>query len=213
MAHPARAPQRPRRLDFQTNRLGILAAARRLMAERGLEALTVSEVAHRAGLNRTTAYQHFRTRDELIGAVVAELAGEISKMLVEPKPIGDRIDHMAHFFVDHPEVTRLTLHQLLSLNPLPREGWERYIGELRKLAASRRAQPGVDPEMLGYVLMCVGILWPLLARMEGEDEQSTKRATRRLTREVKRLLLHGVLRPEKWPDLEASLSVEPEDAA
>jgi len=181
------------------------------MAERGPESVTVSEVAHQAGLNRTTAYQHFRTRDDLVGAVIAELAGEVTKMLVEPMPIGDRIDHMARFFVDHPEITRLTLHQLLSLTPLPRQGWERYIGELRKLAASRRAQPGVDPEMLGYVLMCIGILWPLLARMEYEDEEAARAATWRLTREVKRLLLHGVLRPEKWPDLEASLQRKRED--
>ena len=33
----------------------------------GPEALTVSSVARAAGLNRTTAYQHFRTRDELVG--------------------------------------------------------------------------------------------------------------------------------------------------
>jgi len=171
------------------------------MAERGPEAVTVSEVAHRAALNRTTAYQHFRTRDDLVAAVIADLANDVAQMLVAPIPIGERIDHMARFFVEHPEITRLTLHQLLSESPLPRDAWETYVGELRRLTSSPKAQKGVDAEMIGYVLMSVGILWPLLARAAHETPAAMQRATERLAREVKRLLLFGVLRPDAWPDL------------
>ena len=48
-------------------------AALRTMAEHGPEVLSVSEVAHRAGVNRTTAYQHFRTRERLVVAVIDRL--------------------------------------------------------------------------------------------------------------------------------------------
>jgi AcrR family transcriptional regulator len=163
-------------------------------------------VAHRAALNRTTAYQHFRTRDELVAAVFADLANDVARMLVAPMPIGERIDHMARFFVEHPEVTQLTLHQLISADPLPPDAWEQYLGELRRITSNSKAQPGVDVEMLGYVLMSVGILWPLLARAAHETPVAMERATERLAREVKRLLLFGVLRPEAWPDLAASIA-------
>jgi AcrR family transcriptional regulator len=201
MIRDRRAQAPVRRRDYQSNRRRILAAARRLMAERGLEAITVSEVAHRAGLNRTTAYQHFRTRDELVGALLEELTDEVTDMLVEPRPLGERIDHMAAFLVEHPEIARMTIHQLLSDSPLPRQGWERYVGELRRLASGRKARAGVDAEMLAYVFASVGMLWPLLARVDYEDAEGRRRATERLTRELKRLLLHGVLRPEAWPEL------------
>ena len=201
MIRDRRAQAPVRRRDYQSNRRRILAAARRLMAERGLEAITVSEVAHRAGLNRTTAYQHFRTRDELVGALLEELTDEVTGMLVEPRPLGERIDHMAAFLVEHPEIARMTIHQLLSDSPLPRQGWERYVGELRRLASGRKARAGVDAEMLAYVFASVGMLWPLLARVDYEDAEGRRRATERLTRELKRLLLHGVLRPEAWPEL------------
>lgn len=203
-------PLEGRRRDFQDNRRRILAAAREVMAERGPEALTVSDVAHRAGINRTTAYQHFRTRDALMGAVVADLADEVAAMLVERLPIGERIDRMAHFFLEHPEVGRLVLHQMLSQNPIPQPAWKRYVGEIRRLAESDRGQDGVDSEMLGYILMCVGILWPLLARMEFDTDEAARHATTRLTREVKRLLLHGLLRPERWPELDAEVRREQE---
>ena len=203
-------PLEGRRRDFQDNRRRILAAAREVMAERGPEALTVSDVAHRAGINRTTAYQHFRTRDALVGAVVADLADEVTAMLVERLPIGERIDRMAHFFLQHPEVGRLVLHQMLSQKPIPQRAWDRDVGEIRNLAESDRGQDGVDSEMLGYILMCVGILWPLLARMEFDTDEAARHATTRLTREVKRLLLHGLLRPERWPELDAEVRREQE---
>lgn len=197
-----RAPgaPRPRRRDFEDSRRRLLDAARVILAERGPEALTVSEVAHRAGLNRTTAYQHFRTRDALTAAVMAETADELLGMLRDPQGIWGEVERMVPFFADHPELARLTLHQLLSETPLPESGWSTYLGWIRKVVESRDAQPGIDAEMLSYALMCVGVLWPLVARAQYEDAESARRATQRLTRELRRLLLHGVLRPEAWPE-------------
>ena len=88
MAKPMQLPDRTRRRDYRSSRERLLRTARELMAERGPAAVTVSEVAHRAALNRTTAYQHFRTRDELVAAVFADLANDVARMLVAPMPIG-----------------------------------------------------------------------------------------------------------------------------
>ncbi len=200
---PDASTPRPRRRDFEDSRRRILGAARLILAERGPEALTVSEVAHRAGLNRTTAYQHFRTREALTAAVMSETADELMGMLREP--IWGDLERMVPFLVDHPELARLTLHQLLSESPLPEPGWSSYLGQIRKIVESRDAQPGIDAEMLSYVLICVGVLWPLLARAQYEEAESVRSATGRLTRELKRLLLHGVLRPEAWPDRAESI--------
>ena len=198
---PASTAGRSRRRDYEDNRRRILAAARLILAERGPEALTVSEVAQRAGINRSTAYQHFRTRDALAAAVMAEVAEELTGKLVETEALWGQVDEMSLFFVDHPELARLMVHQLLSESPLPERAWRSYLGQVRRIARSRDAQPGIDAEMLSQVLMCVGILWPLLARVRYEDGAAVRRATRRMARELRRLLLHGVLRPEAWADL------------
>lgn len=200
----ASRPERSRRRDFEDSRRRILAAARLILAERGPEALTVSEVAHRAGLNRTTAYQHFRTRDALAAAVTAEVGEELTSRLAESQPLWDDLDARMLFFVDHPELARLVLQHLLSGSAIPERAWSNFLGEIRKIARSENAQPDVDAEMLSYVLSCVGILWPVIARAQHEDEASAHRATRRLTRELRRLLLRGVLRPTAWPDLSES---------
>lgn len=211
MSAPSASPpqRRPRRSDFERTRRRIVEAARQLMAERGPEGLTVSAVARAAAINRTTAYQHFRTRDELVRAVTADLVAEVAAVIGRPGPLAERIDHVAAHFVDHPEIARLALHLLLSESPFPREAWGPYLEEMRDLTASGGAQPDVDPEMLAHVLMSVALLWPLHARIEGEDEAAARAATQRFTRELKRLLLYGLFRPEAWPDLVASVERQP----
>ena len=211
MPRPVRPPpRRPRRLDYERTRRRILDAARQLMADRGPESLTVSAVARAAELNRTTAYQHFRTRDELVAAVSDELVSEAVRVLADPRPLPERIDLLAHHFLDHPEFARLALHLVLTESPFPREAWDRAVAEVRRISEDPGGQQGVDPEMLLHVMMSVGILWPLHARSEFPDAAAARRATARLIREVKRLLLYGLFRPEAWPALVASL--EPANA-
>jgi AcrR family transcriptional regulator len=206
-------PPRERRSDFQRTRKLIVQAARRLMAERGPESLTVSAVAHLAEINRTTAYQHFRTRDDLVRAVTDEAIEQVAEFFAEHRPLVEHIDALVGYFVDHPELGRLAIHWLLSDVPIPRAGMGLLLAESRNIVASGGARADADPEMLGHLLMSVAVLWPLHARIEFEDEEARQAATARLAREMKRVLLYGVLMPEQWPDLVGQLSREPAPAA
>jgi AcrR family transcriptional regulator len=64
-------PRRPRRADAERNRTRILAAARELFAERGLDA-SMPELAERAGVGVGTLYRAFPDKDHLLGAILAE---------------------------------------------------------------------------------------------------------------------------------------------
>lgn len=206
------APRRARRSDFEHTRRRIVEAARRLMGERGPESLSVSAVAHTAGINRTTAYQHFRTRDELVRAVTEELIAEVGAYLATQRPIVEHIDAVAGYFLEHPELARLALHWLLSESPIPREGMHLFLQETRRLVESGGARSDADPEMLGHLMMGVAVLWPLHARIEFEDADARRAATARLARELKRVLLYGLLLPEEWPTLVGEVAREPGSA-
>lgn len=200
-----------KRRDAEATHAALLKAARAIMAESGPEALTVSEVAHRAGVNRTTAYQHFRTREDLMGAVLAQVANETSLMLKTDLSPSQLLDSMTEYFLDHPEIARLWMFQMLQNIQLPnRDGWNRYMKAMRTLAASEHAQPGIDPEMLGTILLAALLVWPVRVRSRPGGELDTKRATQRFTRELKRLLLFGALKPQAWPDLLAAVTTTPD---
>ncbi|SDL37846.1 transcriptional regulator, TetR family [Nocardioides sp. YR527] len=59
------------RADAERNRERVLAAARDLFAEQGLDAST-NEIARRAGVGVATLFRRFPTRDDLVGAVFAD---------------------------------------------------------------------------------------------------------------------------------------------
>jgi AcrR family transcriptional regulator len=72
--------QRPLRADAARNRARLLAAAKDVFAERGLDA-TMDEVARRAGVGVGTAYRRFRNRDDLIAALFEQRLDEFIALL------------------------------------------------------------------------------------------------------------------------------------
>lgn len=60
----------------------ILAATRELLAERGVEGLTVDGVAARAKVGKATIYRHWRSRAELVMDAVASVPGPERPVLV-----------------------------------------------------------------------------------------------------------------------------------
>jgi AcrR family transcriptional regulator len=68
---PASLPERQLRADARRNRERVLAAARIVLAEQGLEANMV-EIAERAGVGVGTLYRHFPTKEVLVEALVVD---------------------------------------------------------------------------------------------------------------------------------------------
>ena len=77
------------RADAERNRERLLAAARELFAERGLD-VTLDEVARHAGVGTGTAYRRFPNKDALIEALMVERIGALvaiaHECLEEPDP-------------------------------------------------------------------------------------------------------------------------------
>lgn len=71
---------KPLRRDAEENRRRLLAAAREVFAEQGLES-TMDEVAERAGVGVGTAYRRFANKEELIDALFRERIGELAEIM------------------------------------------------------------------------------------------------------------------------------------
>lgn len=197
------ASERPQRSDAKLSRSLLLRAARELFAERGPEGLTVVAVAKRAGLNRSTAYQHFHKREDLLRAVGTGFAAEAREMFRKPRQFGEQVDFFVHYFRDRPDIARLWMFQLLTDQNETGAGWEDYLKALERLAESPRSQEGIDAEMLGVIGMTSALVWSLMARQRTNNEDEARAQTQRFARELKRLFLFGALRPSAWPDLVA----------
>lgn len=71
---------RPRGYD----RAAVLAAARDLFWERGYDATSIADLEQRTGLNRSSLYQEFGSKDELFEAALACYADQVVARLFDP---------------------------------------------------------------------------------------------------------------------------------
>jgi AcrR family transcriptional regulator len=74
-----------RSLSRAERRERILWAAKRVLLEKGLDETTMDDVAACAGTTKPTVYAHFKSKDELISAVVAFIKGLFLSKLGSPE--------------------------------------------------------------------------------------------------------------------------------
>jgi AcrR family transcriptional regulator len=171
--------QRPLRKDASRNRQALIAAGREVFQERGL-AVTLDDVAHRAGVGVGTAYRHFSSKYELASAILetsfAEMLAAAEDAALDP----DGFRGLTRFFeaVLEPQATKRALGDVLrttvptaSLDEV-RTRIERCIDQLLATAhgqASIRRELtstdiGVLMSTLGHIVEHYGTLDPQLWR-------------------------------------------------
>src|SRR5947209_14869447 len=85
---PEISAERSLRADARRNREAVIAAAKKLFADQGLDA-QMPDVARVAKVGVGTVYRHFRTKDELIAALVADRFERLAEKAREGLQAGD----------------------------------------------------------------------------------------------------------------------------
>ena len=209
-----------RKSNKQATREAILAAARTVLASDGPEALSVSKVAHLAGINRGTAYQHFQTRDDLIKATVEWVSEYLSSTIFGDIDIDDEgrirevrerdiykvISDLVDFAVENPALGRIWLFEVLAAdNPGDDLFFRQFKETTRHLSETKYSQEGIDVEALSVIVLAGYFLWPEWARAHSSSAEDRQAMASRMRREMLRLFLHGVLKTEEFPELEKML--------
>lgn len=199
--------------DPVATREAILEAARALLAKDGPEGISLSEVAHLAGVNRGTAYQHFETREKLIEATADWVSDRmfravfgdpetIGERRVEQVDIADTTDRLTNFAMENPELCRIWLLQLLSSSdPMADPFWREYEGSLQRFADTDLAEDGIDVEVLSVMMLAGAFLWPVWAQSHSRGDRERHALARRMAQESLRLCMYGSMRNERFPDI------------
>ena len=88
----------------------IMTAALALLRERGYAGLTLDDVAHRAGVGKSSLYRRFRDRADLATAAIASMQREL------PPPVGDlRADLIAYLRAVEADLGQVGLGVIASL--------------------------------------------------------------------------------------------------
>ncbi|HEX7856140.1 MAG TPA: TetR family transcriptional regulator [Sphingobium sp.] len=183
MSHPKR------RRD--ATREAILEAARNRIARDGPEGLSLSEVARLAGINRGTAYQHFRTRDRLIAETAQWMSEKLHRAVFTGRGIAasDRnlaalAGRLADAATDDPELCRAwLLHLLASPDPGRDPFWRDYDAAMARLAP----KSGMDGDVMSVGLLAGALLWPVWLRTNARSALQDGAGARRFARQWLRI--------------------------
>jgi AcrR family transcriptional regulator len=140
VSNQSKAGARPRRTQAErreATRGALLAAARRLFAERGYEEVAAEEVVAAAGVTRGALYHHFGGKRELLDAVYEQVEGELTQRIgavVLDSGVASPSAAMraaVAVFLDEcarPEIRQIVLHDAAAVL-----GWDRW----REVAAAQ----------------------------------------------------------------------------
>jgi len=149
----------------------ILAAARKLLEQRGLEAMTMDEIATAAGVAKGTLYLYFQSKDDLIQAMITQVGENIlrdveSSLQAQGTP-AEKLIRMVSVLLEYLSRERLLFpiyaHELLRGKRDSREGFwrhhreteERFLTLLTSLLAEGIAAGQfipANPRLLTYLI-------------------------------------------------------------
>jgi AcrR family transcriptional regulator len=186
------AGERRERADAAANRAKILCAAQRLLAEHGVDGLTMQAVASEAGVGKGTIFHRFGDRDGLLAALVDEHSRVFQdRFLHGPPPLGfgaPAAERLEAFLVelvrDHVENIgpALVAERLTTENPPPAYGAMHL--HVRTLIAEIDSQAEADA-LAAYLLSAISpsVLSRLLSG-DGADRAALQRAAIQLAHGV-----------------------------
>jgi AcrR family transcriptional regulator len=153
------APPRER-ADAAQNRRRILAAAAELFAERGVGAVSMDDVAHRAGVGKGTLYRRFGDRSGLATALLDERERELQQaILAGPPPLGpgappaDRLAAFVEAYLGYVDATLDVVLLSQTSTPGARHGTGAHVFWTTHCRLQLAAAGAPDPEVRADVLL------------------------------------------------------------
>jgi AcrR family transcriptional regulator len=187
---PAPPVPRGRSRNFAETHQKMIDAAVRLVARRGLDALSVASLAREVGINRTTMYYHFDSRDTLVAAVKRWLGEQLSNWGEPDKPRQDRIEDKTRFVLDHPEILGIWIEDFVSPGDIRDRypDWDALVESLKEHMREHFPKADVDAEVYATCLLTAALIGPRVFKNSVRPDESDARIVERFRHEQQRML-------------------------
>jgi len=154
-AKGAAAPARNR----EATQNAILLATSELIAEKGVDGFSMSEVAERGKINRALIYHYFKSRDNLVFETIRYIVQRYEELNAASG--SDPLERSVRMHIEHPEISRFFFHLMLNGRPIPRLSsrlMER-IQALEELKTHSSGGPQLDPIFAIVSAWLIQISW------------------------------------------------------
>lgn len=137
----------------------ILDATTCIIADKGVDGFTISEVAQRAQINRALIYHYFKTRENLIFQAMGHVINRYPH--TRPELGANAVEQNTRMHIEHPEIARLFFQMLLNGRPLPSLSRPLFdaIDDLERLKQERAPDMVFDPAFGVIVSVLAQVGW------------------------------------------------------
>jgi len=171
----------------EATRTQIIEAAARVMADRGLHATKIADIAAAADVGVGTFYLHFETKqelfDELVLDAVTRLTALVDDVRSQSTDVIEQVRSATHavcrFAADNREVFRLVFGQGGDYSHVVRDAQARFARDFERTIRDASAGSAVDPALTARAL--VGMTTQMLAWWAAEDTTPIDRIESTLT--------------------------------
>lgn len=159
--------------NYPQGKKKIMRSAVDLISTKGYNGTSTLHIAEHAGLSQATLFKYFKTKDDLLTAilhpVVPGLFGSFFEELLTFETTEEKVHYFVHnrmsYLKKNRALIKIIFHEIFSNNQLRNEQkfiWNTIQDKLHTLHKKLLADPRVDPELTipQMVRICVG---PLLA--------------------------------------------------
>lgn len=189
----ALSPTEPKRhKGFEETHRDIIDTTVRLVSKKGADAVSVAAVARELGINRTTVYYHFDSREALLDAVKAWSSEQIARAFQQGAPQQQRIDFIFRFVLENPEVVKLWIDDFLAPGDIRNcyPHWDKLVEGIRALLDGHE---DADAEVYSVILLTSAFIGPRVFKNSVAPNMDIETIVERFRKEQQRLLKHDAL--------------------
>jgi AcrR family transcriptional regulator len=162
----------------------------RLISERGADALSITALAREMGINRTTVYYHFESREVLLHAVANWATAQLSRGMDHNLSRPERIAHISRFVLENPELIKLWIEDFVS-GPDIRDSyscWDALVQGTQQRLEEENPGEEIDAEIYCVMLLSASIIAPRVYRNSINPNATNEEVIAKFVREHQRVL-------------------------
>ena len=179
-----------RNQNFTETHQMLIETAVRLISERGVEALSLVDLARIMQMNRSTVYYHFKNREALIAAVKQWSSAQLAKGRDVDLPRSQRIDHISRFVLENPDVIKLFIDDFISVGDIRQRypQWDELVRGMSSILRKNFPGEAVDPEVYCVLILTGAFIGPRIFKNSVRPEQTNDTIVARFRSEQQRML-------------------------
>lgn len=184
-------PPRPRRnRGYAGTHQKMIETAVTLVSQKGVDSLSIAGLARAMGVNRTTVYYHFDSREALLEEVKRWSSEQLARAFSLAAPQQERIDYLTRFVLENPELIKLWIEGLVSGRDIHHSYplWDELVEGIRQLSGDGASAQPIDAEVFCINLLVGAIIGPRVFRNSIRPDQGVATIVERFRLEWQRQL-------------------------